>query len=251
MLGRTLRRFNLVENFELSELVQGERLPSRTSVERRITYSGVRLPPGITAKLLSQYIVGDLEAAESGGTTDRDELERLVAALPKIATGNTAATRYQMAVMAIFQLLFQSQLGTMKPEETIFGATKRVDIRAENDKEVGFFFNLRKLYGLICPIIFFECKNYAGDPANAAFDQLLGRLNPTSTQVGYVVCRAISDPDKAQARCKEVYLREGRAKLMLWITDSDIADMAAAYITGGSRAVDAILKERFERVTLK
>lgn len=226
-------------------------MPSRATIERLINQSGTLLPIGTSAKDLADHVISDLEAAESDQRAACKKLSKLAGALTKIPKGKGAATQYQMAMLDIFRLLFEDRLGAMKPEETIFSGIKRVDINAENDQENGFFIDLQRRHGLHCPRIFFECKNYTEDPDNPAFDQLLARLNPTSTQIGYVVCRQIKNPTKAQQRCKEAFLREGRQKLMLWITDADVVEMAAAFAKGGSTAVDSLLKTRFEAVTLK
>jgi hypothetical protein len=226
-------------------------LPSEGKIARAITESSSLLPPGISAAFLAEHIVSDLEQADRGDSGDHDELLKLICALPKIAKGNPAAIKYQMAMMAIFRLLFPDRLGEMKPEVTIFSGIKRVDITADNDQDQGFFNSLRTLHNLLCPSILFECKNYSKDPGNPAFDQLLARLNPTSTQVGFVVCRQLKDADRARQRCKEAYLREQRTKLMLWLTDADVIELTKAQIKGGATAVDAWLKARFEDVTLK
>jgi hypothetical protein len=250
VIARTLRKFGLVDNFGLGEIVQRRTLPSRDAIMRLITESSNMLPPGISAKFLTGQIVNDLEVAERGNTNG-EKLSELVAALHKIPKGKPAATRYQMAVLEIFRSLFEERLGTMKSEVTIFSGIKRVDITANNDLEKGFFAALRAQYGLYCPYIFFECKNYTEDPENPEFDQLLARLNPTSTQVGYVVCRGIKDAAKARQRCKEAFLREGRSKLMLWLTDADLSELTNALTKNGFTAVDALLKERLESITLK
>jgi hypothetical protein len=47
------------------------------------------------------------------------------------------------------------------------------------------------------------------DPENPEFDQLLGRLNKTSTQVGFILCRNIQNADKALERCSRPTQRQG------------------------------------------
>jgi hypothetical protein len=248
-LARTLRRFGLTDKFGLNDLVGRPALPSRAKIARSITESSYLLPPGISAAFLAEHIARDLEQAERGDVGDHEDLQKLIRALPKIPKGNSAAIRYQMAILAIFRLLFQDRLGEMKPEVTVFSGTKRIDIWAENDQEQGFFNRLRTLHALLCPAILFECKNYKKGPGNPEFDQLLGRLNNTSTFVGFVVCRQIDNIEKARQRCKEGYLRE--RKLMMWLTDADVHEMVAAFAQQGPEAVDMFLKTRLERVTLK
>jgi len=249
VLARTLRKFGLVDNFGLSGILQKSDLPIRGRITRMIRESGTLLPPGISARFLAETILNDQLVAEQD--SDRTQLLKLTASLTKIPKGPRPATKYQKTMLKIFELLFKDRLGAMKLEETIFSGIKRVDIRAKNDQPTGFFAELRSRFGLHCPRIFFECKNYTEDPGNKEFDQLLGRLNKTSTQVGYVLCREIKNLDKALARCKEAYLREKGEKLMLWLTDADVIELARVLTRDGAAAMDALLEQRLDEVTLK
>ena len=219
-------------------------------IERLITESGVILPPGTSANFLSEHIIGDLMESERDQIDEDQDLLRLVAGLAKIPKGKKAAGQFHTAIQDILRTLFKGRLGTIEKETPIFSGIKRVDLKAANDQREGFFVNLREHYHLKCPYIFFECKNYAEDPNNPEFDQLLTRLNPTSTQVGYIVCRQIKDSSRALQRCKEAYLREDRKKLMLWLTDEDMIELANARAEDGLAAVDAALKPRLEQVIL-
>ena len=247
-LARTLRRFGLVDNFGLSELVQRKTMPSSAAIARLVTESGNLLPPGTSAKFIAASIISDLKAAQHGNA-DLSKLSELVATLPKIPKGQQAAVKYQKTMLSIFRLWFEHRLGAMKLEETMFSGTKRVDIWAKNDQAAGFFVDLRTRFGLHCPRIFFECKNYTDDPKNPEFDQLLGRLNKTSTEVGFILCREIKDVDRVRQRCKEAYLRD--KKLMLWLTDADVIELVQVRIRDGAAAMDALLEQRLDEVTLK
>lgn len=250
MVARTLRRFNLVDSFGLGQLVEKDRLPSRMLVARKIVESGTLLPRGISAKFLAENIVGDLRASEGDDAEADQKLLRLVAGLSRIPKGKKDAGRFHTAILNIFPLLFAQRLGAIDKEEPIFGKLKRLDLKAANDQEDGFFVNLREHYSLYCPYVFFECKNYKGDLENPEFDQLMTRLNRTSTQVGYIVCRQIEDVEKAIKHCKEPFLREDK-KLMMWLTDADLIELANARVNEGVAALDSLLIQRLETVILK
>lgn len=218
-------------------------------IERLITESGMLLPRGTSAKALSEHIIGDLKASESNFVDADRELSRLVTALSQIPVGKKTAGQYHTAILEILRLLFAQRLGAIEKEKPIFSKLKRVDLKASNDQKEGFFVSLREKYNLYCPYVFFECKNYKEDPENPEFDQLLTRLNRTSTQVGYVVCRQIENPAKAAQHCKDPFLREDK-KLMLWLTDSDMIELANARVHEGIAALDSLLKHRLETVIL-
>lgn len=228
--------------------MQRPALPSRRALMGAFSGGGHLLPPGTSPGFLADQILSDLNYMRRRSGND-EGLLALVGSLPQVPKGKAAATDYQMKILAIFEELFADRLGAMKAEVTVFSDTKRIDIWADNDQEEGFFSRLRTLHELFSPAILFECKNYKEDPGNPEFDQLLGRLNDTSTRVGFVVCRKIDNVEKARQRCKEAYLRD--RKLMMWLTDDDVYEMATAFAQQGPEAVDRFLKTRLEAVTVK
>jgi hypothetical protein len=178
----------------------------------------------------------------------RDDLSELVAELAKIPPGKLAANRFHAAILDVFRLLFESRLGKIEKEVKIFSDSKRVDLKANNDQKEGFFANLRPDYRLYCPYVFVECKNYAEDVKNPEFDQLLCRLTPTTTQVGFIVCRQIKDSKKAWQRSITAFLRE--TKLVLLLTDTDIVNLANARVRNGLIGLDDSLRQLLEKVIL-
>lgn len=74
--------------------------------------------------------------------------------------------------------------------------------------------------------IYVECKNYSGKVSNPEFDQLSGRYNESSSKVGFLVCRKISDINKAYERVSAQFRR--KKDLSLIITDETIHSMLNA-----------------------
>jgi hypothetical protein len=247
VIARTLRRFGLVDQFGFDALIQrGVPLTPRR-IEHLLTDSGVMLPPGTSAKYIAAQLAAELneQNVKAADTT----ITRMVADLPLIPPGAKTAGKYHDAILKIFPALFESRLGKIRKELSIFDKTKRIDLKAENNQPQGFFSELRSRYELYCPYVFFECKNYAEDVANREFDQLFGRLGRESTQVGAIVCRQVTDHAKVLAAVKQPYHTIDR-KLAIVITDDLLCEIATARQTSGAPAVDEILQREYERVLL-
>jgi hypothetical protein len=246
LVARTLRRFGLVDQFGFDDLIRRGVPLTQRRIEQALTEASVTLPRGITVKYIASQILGEIgdeaEEQETGGLA-------LAGTLTTIPRGRRTAARYHDTVLQIFRSLFKSQLGRITKEQSIFDKAKRVDLKAENNQPSGFFNELRTRYELYCPYVFFECKNYADDPANPEYDQLFGRLGRESTQVGAIVCRQLVDSDKALAALRQPYRTLDR-KLAIIITDDLIREMVRARGDSGVDAVDEILQREYERVLL-
>lgn len=245
VIGRTLRKFGLVDVFGLGEVVESGRYLSRAKIERLITDSDVLLPAGLSAKFLSEHLAADLNI----GSHDADqELATQLTSLASIPAGRPSAGRYHTAILKILRLLFESRLGMITKEKQIMSGTKRVDLKADNDQREGFFAALRQRRDFFCPYVFIECKNYAGDLKNPEVDQLLGRLTPKTTQFGMIVCRQVQDERKVLKRLQSPFLSEG--KVVLLVVDKTLSDLAQARINYGLTAFDQRLHKEFEKVAL-
>jgi hypothetical protein len=249
VVARTLRRFGIVDHFGIGDILQRGRTPSKQTIERLIKESSRPLPPGVNAKFLTERILDDLATAESHRETDDDQqLLKLVAVLPQIPVGKSAAHKFHIAMLDILPLLFESRLGSIKKEQEIFDGLKYVDLKANNDQKDGIFAQLRDHFRFYSPYVFIECKNYAEDLKNPEFDQLIARLGPTTTQIGCIICRRVTDSGKVLDRAKVPFNKEH--KLILVLADADITRLANARIQSGPDVMDAMLKEYAERVIL-
>jgi hypothetical protein len=224
-VAKVLRQFGLVDEFGLSDAISNAKLPSKNKLEDLLKTGRALLPQGASAKFLAACLhtaLVDIEGRDS--SSPNPTLCTIRQNLISIKVGPQHATRFHNLAMKLLRSVFDSRLGDLQKEKKLLQGLKRLDIKANNDKQLGFFANLRNHHSLHCPYIFCECKNYAEDPANPEFDQLLGRLNKTTTMVGLLLCRKVKDNTKVLKRCREPYSREG--KLIIVLEDRDSVHLA-------------------------
>ena len=139
-------------------------------------------------------------------------------------------------------------LSNPKKEQSIHDGRKRIDIRYNNSAESGFFFSLPiKDISLICPFVFVECKNYAGDPANPEIDQLSGRFSNRRGRVGILACRSFEDEHLFIQRCADTF-HDGRG-LVIPLADKDFKNALSKFPALGPNALEEIINEKYERIT--
>jgi hypothetical protein len=127
-------------------------------------------------------------------SSGRIDLDALLTGLESIPVGNEGAAAYHEFMFRVLPLIFQSGLRRPEKELEMHEGRKRVDIVfSVNSGDKGFFYDLVFLYGVTCPFVFVECKNYSADPANPELDQLTGRFSKRRGEFGFSVCRTIED----------------------------------------------------------
>lgn len=157
------------------------------------------------------------------------ELEPQVAKLRTISSGARSATRYHHHIAELVSQIFAPQLGRAVIEKTINEGRKRLDVFWPNQAlhEVfawlGSRYNARNVIG--------ECKNYSSDPKNPEVDQLLGRFSPARGEFGLLLCRKVTNRERATARSRDAFIA-GRG-LALILDDEDVATMAGLSRDGG------------------
>jgi len=129
------------------------------------------------------------------------DFENLVSAIRAVSPGRDSADDYHRAVEKLLTALFYPGLTIPQIEYPIHDGRKRIDIAYTNVAQRGFFGWIANHYP--SAMIFVECKNYAGDPANPELDQLSGRFSPRRGRVGLLVCRTIHNKDTMIARCRD------------------------------------------------
>jgi hypothetical protein len=167
---------------------------------------------------------------------------QLMAAVRRVAPGNTGATAYHRAVESLLTALFYPTLTNPKIEEAIHEGRKRVDIRYTNIGDGGFFAWLQNNYPPM-PYVFVECKNYSGEPGNPELDQLSGRFSEKRGNVGLLVCRTFGDKDLFVRRCRDT-AADGRG-FILPLDDSDLAALTTARRQDKPILFFRILDDRF------
>jgi len=148
---------------------------------------------------------------------DHRKLEADLAAIP---AGAQHATAFHHFIFGALESIFYPSLRYPQKEQEIHEGRKRVDITFNNGARDGFFQELDSNFKVICPFIFFECKNYSTDPANPELDQLAGRFGEKRGRFGIVICRKVENKQLMLKRCKDT-LNDGRGWIFVF-DDEDI-----------------------------
>lgn len=194
----------------------------------------------------------ELEALRKDGSGREPSLEVLIdylkEALKGIEAGNEQANDYHDLIVGILQVLFYPSLICPYKEVNIHGGRKRIDITYDNAAESGIFHQLHDIHKISSQYIIVECKNYSKEIANPEIDQLSGRFSPNRGRVGLLLCRTISNKERALARCTDTY-KDDRG-LIVPLEDKDILDMLEGMKTD-DEYVDQYLRTIIRNIILK
>jgi hypothetical protein len=173
------------------------------------------------------------------GVGDVPNLDQLLADLRSVASGRQDANAYHRAVEKLLSALFYPNLANPRVEFPIHAGRKRIDIAYSNVSQRGFFGWIGSHYP--SALIFVECKNYTGDPANPELDQLTGRFSPRRGRVGLLVCRSVADKRRMAKRCKDA-ANDDRG----FVVALDDADLATLVRELRETQQFSLLRRRFE-----
>ena len=171
--------------------------------------------------------------------------ESLIRALPRIPTGNAAASEYHSFMIGALTFIFYPALTAPKKEAEIHEGRKRIDIRFFNSAKSGFFHRMRTWPQTAALYVFIECKNYGSEIGNPELDQLTGRFGHQRGRFGIITCRSIGDKARIEARCKDA-AQDGRG-LMLVLTDEDVITLLQAIVDRRRSGIDRFLEYEAEK----
>jgi hypothetical protein len=168
--------------------------------------------------------------------------------LKSIAQGRAQANEFHELCIGVMTTIFGGSLHTPRKEQPIHNGRKRIDITYNNGSTRGFFHNLTAKYGIKCPYVFVECKNYSGDPENPELDQLIGRFGRERGNFGILVCRKVEDESLLVERCRDI-AQAGRG-YVLFLTDEDLAVLASRSASGNVAGIDEYMQRKLDALLL-
>jgi hypothetical protein len=174
--------------------------------------------------------------------------EQLASDLDEIPTGAQHATNFHNFIFGALEAIFYPALRYPQKEEEIHEGRKRIDITFNNGDRLGFFAELNSKYGVFCPFIFFECKNYSSDPANPELDQLSGRFSDKRGMFGGLVCRRVTDKALMLRRCKDMLF--GKHEVILVFDDDDIKTLLKMRSEGNLAGINRFMHEQMRRLAM-
>lgn len=175
----------------------------------------------------------------------------LIGKLKNIPVGRDNANEYHETILDIVSGLFMPSLISAVKENDINEGRKRIDIVANNVSREGFFYRLSNHYGIKCPFVLIECKNYSDDIANPEIDQMLGRFSDKRGNFGIICCRGIDDKAKLLKRCKDIL--NDQQKYIIVLTDDDIVNLINNRFNKGiglDSRMDDILDDKMKELVM-
>ncbi|HEA46598.1 MAG TPA: class I SAM-dependent methyltransferase [Candidatus Pacearchaeota archaeon] len=157
--------------------------------------------------------------------------------------GGKKASKYHQLIFNILKIVFENKLKNPKKEFETARGSQRIDIRFTNNHENGFFRRLLE-HGLICPNIFFECKNYSDDLKNPEFFQMRCRLNKVRGQFGIIVCRDIKNHLRIERAQNEARKKD---EFFLVLEDKDIQKLIKWKLEEKEEEIDNFLDNKFNK----
>jgi hypothetical protein len=245
-ISEVLRQFGLVDKFNLDDLFRREKLPSVSTLTRKLGVKKVLLPPSITPEFMAKSIVASLNQKDPDTTAWGEAYKTLRCKIDKIPTGNKNASRYHHHIFELLRAIFEGILENPEIEQEVDTGLGFIDIVFDNMASEGFFTQLSQKYGIPCKYISFECKNYKSDIGNTEYNQLSSRLNDKRGIVGFLVCRLISDQKKAKQQCKHRF--ENKKEYILILEDCDIKVLFQSRQKGDLKGLNRILLDKFRQL---
>jgi hypothetical protein len=166
--------------------------------------------------------------------------------LASIEPGRKDASRFHTIVKTLLTIIFEPDLHSGVSEERLHDGRGRIDIVFSNAAERGYFADLPFRHNIICPVVFFECKNYTDDIAGAEFAQLTSRFSDRRSKVGFIVCRAIDNEELVKKRCRDCF--HDRQEHVVVLTDLDLLELLKLKSQNDSSAISRYLHARFRPV---
>ena len=170
------------------------------------------------------------------------ELKNHLIELKSIKPGNKNANVFHHFIAEVLEIVFSPQLRNPVIEHKIHDDRKRIDITFTNVSSKGFF-NILSSQGIVCPFVFFECKNFSNDPKNPDIDQLVGRFSDKRGRFGVLVCRHIEDRSRLLKRCKDV-LNDNNG-VIICMDDEDIGRLIEMRAEKCFQEIDDYLFQRY------
>jgi hypothetical protein len=172
------------------------------------------------------------------------DIPSVCARLDKTRPGQSDASSYHDQIIGILTFIFSGSLRSPAKEAPINAGLKKIDICFTNRARSGFFDALNRHHRILCPKVFFECKNYSDDPQNPEFDQIAMRLSDKRGQFGAIVCRTITDRKKVLARCRAIV--NDRRDYVIVLDDQDVKQLMFLKEKKDENAIDDYLERKLD-----
>ena len=171
------------------------------------------------------------------------DVNRYITELASIKPGKEAANRFHALALEILTISLAPDLHSPASEEKLHEGRGRIDIVFMNAAERGYFADLPFRHNLVCPVVFFECKNYSSDVTGPDFAQLMSRFSDRRSKVGFIVCRTIEDREAVEKRCRDRF--HDNHEHIVVLGDSDLIEILKMKSVGDSEGISRYFHAKF------
>lgn len=210
------------------------------AARRQVDDDSIPLPKSVTPRtFLSDHELDEI-------LPDQPDLHvnaLCVEALRSLKTQRANDHLYHRLVALVFRQLFFPHLRNQKIEPRV--GTGRPDIVMTNTARKGFFHTVRESYGIHCPLVFIECKNYEADVGNSEVAQLLQRMSPKRGCLGFLVYRKCRNRKALIDRCKDAVQQNN---YILALSDNDLIELLQLHQRKETRRVHDWLDDRLKEL---
>lgn len=181
----------------------------------------------------------------SGKAAEEDpEIQEHLTELQSLSAGIRNATTYHRIVHRLLEFAFDWCLENFDVEYEMDQGHGRIDIICDNYANGGLFAELRtELNATAVPI---ECKNFSTDLGNAEFNQVSDRLGRKSSQLGFLFCRTIDDPQAMAQHATQRWLRHDH--LILLYDDQLLQQIIQLRLLRDFHGIEALLRRMIRGV---
>ena len=170
------------------------------------------------------------------------KLDDLLEEVVSIPTGRDHAKAYEKAIDRLFGALFSNELLFPRPQQPQNSGQKVLDILWTNGAQSGFFDWVKMQCN--AAYVISEYKNYSEEVSNPEFDQLAMRFGKSKGQLGFLICRKVSNRVAAVKRAREICQQQG---FIIVLDDDDLRGLVAA-AKAGPKDVFGFLMSHFTRI---
>jgi hypothetical protein len=260
------REFDIDEVDEMM-LAAGLSFEKAYAVDRNLARVYVKRPPAALTALIDKAKIDDLllkgasiappQAAEPLIVKRKAGLPEILPDQPalfdydlfcakrlgQIEAGRLGATAFHRVAELILRRAFRGALDGWETEKEVDDGRGRIDLFAKNRAERGFFDRVRDHFGIKCPYVSIECKNYSGDVGNTEMNQLSSRLNSKRGQLGVLVCRTIKNRKNCLDHARDHVKKD---EYIIVLTDSDLQRFCEASRENDRDAIDNLMEDRLQ-----
>jgi len=244
-IATVLRSFGIVDNGAIAAKLMSANLPTLEAVAGAIQDAGTEIRRSADAQFIAKCIIAELGKLPPEREAWVAKYGESPPKLTKIKSGRAHAGRFHDAVTLALTGIFDGVLSRPRKEVDVDDRRGRIDIVFSNVAKEGFFYDLRHVEGVKCPMVFFECKNYTGELTNTDFNQISSRLNDQRGQLGFVVCRSIRNRRATLNHCRD---KIKKSEFIIAVDDDDLMTMHSAKQSEGAAGVDEMLRQLYDNL---